>query len=80
MTPPRTFQVGHTYIARSVGDWDCVWRFTVVRRTAKFVTLRDADTHDEMRVGVRVDDDGEWTFPFGTYSMAPILRARREAG
>ncbi len=75
-TNPNTFQVGATYTARSAANYDCVWAFEVTARTAKFVTLREGD--ETMRVGVKVDQDGEWALPFGTYSMAPVIRASRE--
>lgn len=72
---PSAFQVGQTVQARSACDSDCVWTFTVLRRTAKFVTLQDVDTLDTMRVGVREHDGEEWASPFGSFSMAPVVRA-----
>lgn len=80
-TPPATFEVGAVYECRSFCDHDCVWRLEVIRRTAKFVTLRDVDTGDEYRVGVRVWTWGGESFetcsPFGRYSMSPLLNANR---
>lgn len=72
---PSAFQVGQTVQARSACDSDCVWTFTVTARTAKFVTLQDVDTGDTMRVGVRSHDGEEWASPFGSFSMAPVVRA-----
>ena len=76
-TATATFTVGATYSARSICDGETVWLFTVVARTAKFVTLlRDNGADGEtLRVGVKTDDQGEWALPFGRYSMAPVLRA-----
>lgn len=76
-TTTQTFQVGQTYSARSACDYDCVWQLLVVRRTAKFVTLRDLTDGSERRVGVRVHNDAEYASPFGTYSMAPVICADR---
>jgi hypothetical protein len=71
-----TFQVGNTYSARSFGDHNCVWTFTVASRTAKFVTL--VDEYGEAR-RVRTYVHGAQNFehcrPFGTYSLAPVLTA-----
>ena len=71
------FTVGQQLAARSASNYDCIFRFTVVSRTAKFVTLRE-DTGETRRVGVKVWDGAEWCEPFGRYSMSPILRADRE--
>lgn len=75
MTTGPKFTVGTAY---NTGSHDYCWTFTVVARTAKFVTLRQWGTNDERRVGVKVDrDGGEWALPLGSYSMAPIIRADR---
>jgi hypothetical protein len=78
-TKTHTFQVGTTYTTRSACDSDCIFRFTVIKRTAKFITvLRDNGADGELiRVGVKTDDRGEWALPFGSYSMAPVIRADR---
>ena len=69
---PATFAVGATYSARSACDHNAVWTFTVAKRTAKFITFTDGK-----RVGVKVDrwDGHECAAPFGSYSMAPVIRA-----
>lgn len=72
---PAAFAVGQVVTATSVGDSDCVWYFRVDRRTAKQVTLVDLQSGDSYRVGIRTDDAGEWTLPFGRYSFSPIVRA-----
>jgi hypothetical protein len=79
MTSPATFQVGARYWAQSACDSNCVWWFTVTARTTKFVTLVD-EYDNTTRVGVKTDVAwGEWVLPFGSYSMAPCLRASRTA-
>lgn len=74
---PARFEVGRSYSVRSYCDHDTVFTFTVVKRTAKFITVRDR-FGDERRVGVKVDhlDNGrEWALPCGNYSMAPAISA-----
>jgi hypothetical protein len=68
------FTVGQHLACRSSCDYDCIFRFEVVARTAKFVTLKYFN--DLKRVGVKVDRDGvEYCLPFGNYSMAAYLQA-----
>ena len=69
-----TFQVGTTYTTTSIGDSECLFRFTVISRTAKFVTF-DTNGLGIKRVGVRVWDDVEYALPLGRYSMAPSVDA-----
>lgn len=75
ITRPASFEVGSTYQARSACDSDCIWTLEVISRTAKFVTLKDVDTGATMRVGVRSHDGEEWASLFGSFSMAPVIRA-----
>lgn len=74
----HTFQIGQSYEARSACDYDVVWTFTVVKRTAKFITIVD-EYGDVRRVGVRVWNGSEYASPLGTYSMAPVIGAERPA-
>jgi len=70
------FQVGETVATRSMADHDCIFRFTVTARTAKFVTFDDG--HDTYRVKVRVWDGHEVAAPFGWYSMAAVVTAGKD--
>ena len=72
------FEVGKTYTTRFTSDYDSVLTGTVVKRTAKFVTL-DMGHFGMKRVGVRVYNDDETCSPLGRYSMAPVFRASRFA-
>jgi hypothetical protein len=76
-TAVAAFEVGSTYEAVSACDSDCIWTLEVLSRTAKFVTLRDVQSGETNRVGVRSYGGEEWASPFGTYSMAPVIRAGR---
>lgn len=79
-TATSTFQVGATYSARSLCDYDCIWTFEVVSRTAKFITIRNLTDGETVRVGVRTFDGDEAASPLGTYSMSPTIRASRPGG
>ena len=69
------FQVGSTYATRSICDYDCIYRFTILSRTAKTVTV---DVHGKtVRRGLNVWNDVEQFKPFGTYSMCAIISADR---
>lgn len=69
-----TFEVGRTYWTRSMCDYDCIYRFTILARTAKTVTV---EVHgNTVRRGLSVVDGEECFRPFGNYSMAAIIRAR----
>ena len=67
------FKIGQELSVRSLGDWDCIFRFKVVRRSAKFVTVKYFD--EEKRVSIRVRDGVEYCYPLGTYSMACSISA-----
>lgn len=79
------FQVGNTYEARSLCDFECKWSFTVVARTARFLTLKSdsfrngSDHSDTARVGICTWSGHEIARPFGSYSMAPTISSEREA-
>ena len=75
-TTITTFKIGNTYSARSACNSECVWEWTIIKRTAKFITIQD-DHGKISRVGVRVSDGAEVADPMGRYSMSPIIRADR---
>ena len=73
----NTFQVGRTYVTRSVCDYDTVISFTILSRTAKTVTVKG---HGEtVRRGISLWNGVEQFRPFGNYSMAAIISADKEA-
>lgn len=79
-TPAAKFIVGATYEARSACDHNAVWSFTVIGRTAKFITVN----HDGeiLRVGVKLSTWSathyEYALPFGSFSMAPTISAAQD--
>jgi len=74
--PSATFQVGHAYSGRFIGDADAVFRVKILARTAKTVTVAGPQGLKQLRVSLD-HEGGEQVFPFGKYSMAPVCRAKR---
>lgn len=71
------FEVGKTYEMHWVSDSTLKTPCTVTKRTEKTVTVTTA-TWGSKTVKVRNDGvGGEYCYPIGNYSMAPVLRARR---
>ena len=69
----NTFQVGQTYATRSIYDYDTVFSFTIIGRTAKTVTV---NVHGKVvRRGLSVWEGNEQFKPFGSYSMCAIIGA-----
>ena len=74
MSNVKTFEAGKTYTTRSVCDHDCVISVTIQKRTAKTVT---AEVRGEVKTfRVAVYDGVEFIKPWGSYSMALIVRAK----
>ena len=71
------FETGKTYTTRFVTNHDLVLKGTVLKRTAKFITLKVDGYSEPKRVGVREWDGDETCSPLGRYSMAPVFRASR---
>lgn len=72
------FEVGKTYEMRSICDYDCVWFYTILRRTPKTVTMTGISTtgtEQEQTCRIRIHDGIETIMPLGRYSMAPVLSA-----
>ena len=70
------FEVGKTYATRSLCDYDTIFRFQILARTQKTVTVNV--NGKTARRGIYVYDDVERLKPFGSYSMAAIISADRE--
>jgi hypothetical protein len=70
----KAFKVGRTYSVRSICDYDCIYRFEVLKRSEKTITII---THNDrpVRRTVRVVNGVECCDPHGRYSMSPVLRA-----
>jgi hypothetical protein len=69
----KSFQVGQTYFDRSICDYDCIFSFTILSRTAKQVTIQ---VHGKtVKRGLSVCDGVEQFKPFGSHSMCSIVTA-----
>jgi hypothetical protein len=72
-TASSKFTVGRTYRCRSICDYECIFSFMVISRTAQWVTI----THHgkPVRRKVRLVNGVEHIDPHGRYSMSPVLAA-----
>lgn len=72
------FEVNKKYFARSICDSDCIFKFEILNRTEKTVTIKENYIHSKpIRKKIYFDDSGaEYILPLGDYSFAPILRPR----
>ena len=68
------FNIGITYTTRSIADHDTVITAKVLKRTAKFVTVK-TQFDASKRCGIIIIDGVETIKPWGSYSMAPTIRA-----
>lgn len=67
------FNVGQTYSSRSICDWNCIFSFTILARSAKQVTVEV--TGKTVKRGISVWEGVEQFKPFGSYSMATVITA-----
>ncbi len=67
------FQVSRTYSTRSICDHDCIISVYISQRTNKTVTATVRGEKKTFRVGEY--DGQEFIKPWGSYSMAPIIRS-----
>jgi hypothetical protein len=72
------FQVGKTYVTRSICDYDTMFSFTILARTAKTVTVKVHNGKTAKR-GLYLYEGVEQFKPYGSYSMCPIISADRLA-
>ena len=70
----RVFTDSQQLFSRSICDHECIFRGVVIKRTEKTVTITTPRTGVK-RCKIHLNDEGEYIFPFGQYSMAPIFRA-----
>jgi hypothetical protein len=72
----KKFEANTEISARSICDHECIFEATVLKRTAKTVTIKYRGEEKRCKIHVDSYDGGEYIFPMGQYSMAPIMRAR----
>ena len=74
----KKFEIGKTYSMRSACNYDCVWTYEVIARTAQMITLKDDfGKITKCRIAKQTSEyfKAECVKPLGSYSMAPILVA-----
>lgn len=73
----KKFEIGNQYSVSSICDHNCVWTFTVTARTAQTITITDGKETKKCRINKKYSEyrNTETVFPFGQYSMCPMLSA-----
>ena len=73
----KQFEVGKSYTHGWIGDSDLFTTWTVIKRTAQTITISNGKETKTCRIIKRLSEirKAESIFPFGQYSMAPILSA-----
>ena len=52
----KQFEIGKHYYMRSVCDHECVWKYEVVARTSKQVTLKETSGNEiKCRINDKID-------------------------
>jgi hypothetical protein len=74
-TATMLFEVGRTYTDRSSYDWDTIYSFKIVSRTAKQLTIEESG--ETYKRAIYIYDGVEYCKPHGTYSMCVVIRADR---
>ena len=74
----KNFEIGKSYMTRSVCDYDCIISVNISKRTANTVTCEIRGEMKTFRIK-RYEDGVESFKPWGSYSMAPIITAEKEA-
>ena len=74
----KKFEIGKTYTTRSICDTNCVISITVTSRSACMITT--VDEHGEvqrLRISKKISEyrGAETVYPWGQYSMAPMISA-----
>ena len=68
-----TFKQGQALSSRSICDHNCIFTGTVVKRTAKTLTITTRG--ETKRCKIHESDGIEFIYPLGRYSMAPVFKA-----
>ncbi len=78
----RRFETGKTYKTRSACDYNCIFSHEILNRTKKMVMIKVHGEIVRRKIEVYSDSDRygvktatETIYPYGKYSMAPILTA-----
>ncbi len=73
------FETGKVYSHSWIGDSNLRTSYKILKKTKKTLTIINVDEINEnseaRRVKINVGKDGEYVYPTGKYSMAPILKS-----
>ena len=69
----KKFILGKEYQTRSICDYDCIFKFTILARTDKSVKVSVHNNIVSRRI--KIYNGAETFYPFGSYSMCPIIKA-----
>ena len=69
------FETGKTYTTRSICNHDSIIAITVVKRTAKTIVADCGGWAGVKRLRITEYEGEETVKPWGSYSMAPQIRA-----
>lgn len=71
------FEIGKTYTHGWIGDSNLFTSWKVIKRTAQTVTITDGKETKTCKIikGLSEIRNAESVYPFGKYSMSPILSA-----
>jgi len=72
----KTLKTNKSYSFRFASDWDSVGTAKITKRTPKTVTF--IYLGKEAKSKIHTNEDGEFFFPCGQYSMAPRAKAVNE--
>jgi hypothetical protein len=72
----KKFEQGKTYYTRSICNQDCIFSYTIKKRTQKSAVLIDY-FGDEIRRKIKENNGVEY-IEIEQYSMAPVIHADRE--
>jgi len=67
------FEEGKKYYCTSVCDQNCRWEYIITKRTDKSVWIGK----DRFKINESYNNEYEYIYPLGKYSMAPVLQAER---
>lgn len=71
----KKFIVNKMYYTTSIGDHNCVYSFLITKRTEKNVWVSEYSQKPKRRKIYFNNDDREFIFPDGIYSMCPVIHA-----
>ena len=76
-TTTKKFEVGKCYIMRAINDYNCIWIYKVVGRTAKTIKIKEVTMSKVITKRLCEFRGEEICQPLGSYSMSPGLRASK---